>query len=178
MDQCRNRLLSRFLPKGANLHGLRNRWIWKAHAIRPFWSNGINAELDALLGQTIRSPVNGLCVRCREYACPAYRRDRRGHAGRRGAVAATPEGEQIALAAPQVEVRSTVGAGDAMLGGMLAVYAGWRPDRASEQHGLLALALRTGVACGAAKAALTGTGMPARDAILDWYRTTSCPVTV
>ena len=79
------------------------------------------------------------------------------------------------LAAPAVEARSTVGAGDAMLGGMLAVFAGWRPDRETEGDTLLELALRTGVACGAAKSVLTGTGMPTQDAILAWYRKTGRP---
>jgi len=63
-----------------------------------------------------------------------------------------------------------------MLGGILAVFAGWRPDRESEEDDLLPLALRTGVACGAAKSALTGTGMPTRDAILTWYNKTGRPI--
>ncbi len=95
--------------------------------------------------------------------------------GEDGAVAATPEGRRMLLAAPAVEARSTVGAGDAMLGGMLAVFAGWRPDRETEGDTLLELALRTGVACGAAKSVLTGTGMPTQDAILAWYRKTGRP---
>ncbi len=180
MDQVETAtLLSRLSAEGVRIcTDCESLDLEKLTAIRPYLVKWNQRELDALLGQTIPLSRQSDCA----YAASMLARRTGAIAvvtrGEDGAVAAAPEGEQIALAAPQVEVRSTVGAGDAMLGGMLAVYAGWRPDRASEQNGLLALALRTGVACGAAKAALTGTGMPARDAILDWYRKTSCPVTV
>ncbi|NLN46411.1 MAG: hexose kinase [Clostridiaceae bacterium] len=95
-----------------------------------------------------------------------------------GAVAATPEERRMALAAPPVGVCSTVGAGDALLGGLLAVYAGWHPDGETGEDDLLARALRIGVACGAAKTALPGTDMPMREAVLARYRQTGHPVPV
>jgi len=144
--------------------------------IRPCLVKWNQLELEAFLGQATSLSLRSDC------ASAARSVARRTGAivvvtrGEDGAVAATPEGGQMALSAPQVEVRSTVGAGDAMLGGILAVFAGWRPDRESEEDDLLPLALRTGVACGAAKSALTGTGMPTRDAILTWYNKTGRPI--
>ena len=58
--------------------------------------------------------------------------------------------------APQVRVRSTVGAGDALVGGLVAAFA-----RGQDQ----ADALRLGVCCGSGTAQKPGTGLFTREDI-------------
>jgi len=69
--------------------------------------------------------------------------------GEEGAVMVGPEGVYRA-SAPPVEVRSTVGAGDSLVGGLVAAFAqGAAPEEA----------LRLGVACGSGTASQPGTAL-------------------
>lgn len=105
--------------------------------------------------------------------------------GEEGAIAATPEGSRRFQPGVETTAVSSVGAGDAMLGGMLAVFAcrivphhGGGEDGTDGDGGTLETALRAGVAAGAAKASVTGTGMPARDAVLSCLDKSVRPMTV
>ncbi|MGD8474279.1 MAG: 1-phosphofructokinase family hexose kinase [Anaerolineae bacterium] len=77
--------------------------------------------------------------------------------GGEGAVLVGPERAYHATV-PQVQVRSTVGAGDALLGGLVAAFA---------QDEDPADALRLGVCCGSGTAEKPGTGLFARQALED-----------
>ncbi len=69
--------------------------------------------------------------------------------GGEGAILAEPENTYHATA-PQVQVRSTVGAGDALVGGLVAAFAQGKDP---------ADALRLGVCCGSGTAEKPGTGL-------------------
>ncbi len=127
MDQVETAtLLSRLSAEGVRIcTDCESLDLEKLTAIRPYLVKWNQRELDALLGQTIPLSRQSDCA----YAASMLARRTGAIAvvtrGEDGSGRGRPEGEQIALA-PSGEVRSTVGAGDAMLGGMLAVYAGWR----------------------------------------------------
>ncbi|MNN50919.1 6-phosphofructokinase isozyme 2 [compost metagenome] len=63
------------------------------------------------------------------------------------------ETERIQLPSPLVKVRSTVGAGDSMVAGMVSVLA---------QQGDLEHVLQMGIACGSATTMAEGTGLFAK----------------
>ena len=69
--------------------------------------------------------------------------------GKQGVMAVTPEQTWL-VASPKVEERNPIGAGDSLVGGLIwGLYRG----------NLIEEALRWGVACGAAAASLSGTGV-------------------
>lgn len=76
--------------------------------------------------------------------------------GEKGAVLFGP-GEEVAAVPPRVAAVSSVGCGDAFIAGFIHGMSRDMPPAES---------LRFAVACGAAKAALPGTQMPARTAVL------------
>ena len=74
-----------------------------------------------------------------------------------GAILVGPE-KACHATAPQVQVRSTVGAGDALLAGLVAAFA---------QDQDLADALRLGICCGSGTAEQPGTGLFTRQRVHD-----------
>lgn len=75
--------------------------------------------------------------------------------GAQGALLVGPEGSFFAKA-PKISVRSTVGAGDSMVGGLVAAFSrGYREEEC----------LRLGVACGSGTAAEPGTAIFSRNGI-------------
>ncbi len=98
--------------------------------------------------------------------------------GEGGVIAATPRGARLHVAGTAMTAVSTVGAGDAMMGGMLAAFAGWRPEGSPGAEDPLETALRLGVAAGAAKVGTSGTAMPTLGVILERLGQTGQPAAV
>ena len=146
--------------------------------IRPFLCKPNLAEFEALAGKRFPADgpngVGGSQQRRSLHEAVACLSSRLGTAmvvslGAEGAIAASPDGSQLHMPCPVVHALSTVGAGDAMLGGMLSVFAGYLPAGRDREENILKAALRLGVAAGAAKVEQDGTGMPVRDRILELY---------
>ncbi len=76
--------------------------------------------------------------------------------GAQGALLVGPDGSHLAKA-PPITVRSTVGAGDSMVAGLVAAFA---------QHKHPAEALRLGIACGSATATQPGTALFTREKVI------------
>ncbi|MGE0048948.1 MAG: 1-phosphofructokinase family hexose kinase [Acidithiobacillus sp.] len=126
----------------------------KAISHRPFLIKPNRYELSLLCGKdlpTLESVVfeaQNLRRQGVQYICVSLGAD--------GALLVGPEGSYIARA-PAVTVRSTVGAGDSMVAGLVAGFAqGKHPSEA----------LRLGVACGSATAMQPGTALATRNDVI------------
>lgn len=118
---------------------------------QPFIVKPNRDEAEALTGRAIASVEDGVAAvkAIRGPQCVAL------SLGAAGAL--FWDGEQLWQAeAPEIEEHNPIGAGDAMVAGMLYALTAGEPPPA---------ALRWGVGCGAAAAGLDGTAMGARDAV-------------
>ncbi|MBT4312200.1 MAG: 1-phosphofructokinase, partial [Anaerolineae bacterium] len=83
--------------------------------------------------------------------------------GKKGALLVNPD-EVSLVESPVIEERNPIGAGDSMVGGLT-----W----GLSQELPLAEALRWGIACGAAAASLSGTGVGSRELVEKLLSTTN-----
>jgi 1-phosphofructokinase family hexose kinase len=142
------RLVHRLREQGARaIVDARPEFLGTAIAARPFLIKPNRFELETLCGR--RLPT------CDDVAREARAVQQSGvpwvciSLGGEGAVLAGP-GQTFEAVPPPVAIRSTVGAGDAMLAGLVAGFARGDPP---------ATALRTAVACGSGTAEKPGTAL-------------------
>lgn len=138
-------LMRRLHERARVIVDMQGPLLASAIAERPFLIKPNRAELEDLVGcklptlDDVRRAAAQLHAAGVGRVCVSL--------GAEGALLADSAGTHHALA-PKVDVKSTVGAGDSMVAGLVAAYAAGREGEA---------ALRLGLACGSATAAQPGT---------------------